>query len=410
MQYFFELGTNPALCLAEISAVFKENLPTGKNFYLSDDKKILIISAPSRLPAKDLINKLGGVIKIGLIQAVVKIGNLPRQEIEKELFARSLALLLPAAQTKQKKFLFGFSVYGQSLPGRRLGLEIKKIFTEKGIASRFVTSRRNQLSSVVVATNKLVGQGYELVLIKAGAQIFLGQTLTVQPFKDWSMRDYGRPARDDAAGMLPPKLARIMINLAQILPSQILLDPFCGSGTTLTEALLLGYKNLIGTDIDRQAIKNTSANLAWLKDKYHLPAANIKLRQSSVNDLPQKLPLASLDAIVTEPYLGPARGRINIKRQIKELSALYSEALRVFARLLRPAGRIVMVWPVFRPQPKSRMSQCRFVKPDLSKFKIINPLWPDFRPWVDLSPRQTIIYGRPQARIWREIVVLKLIS
>ena len=58
---------------------------------------------------------------------------------------------------------------------------------------------------------------------------FLGQTLVVQPFKVLSKRDFGRPARDDHSGMLPPKLAQIMINLARRnddISTKTILDPF----------------------------------------------------------------------------------------------------------------------------------------------------------------------------------------
>ena len=90
-----------------------------------------------------------------------------------------------------------------------------------------------------------------------GQQFSLAQTEAVQPFEQFSARDFGRPGRDDLSGMLPPKLAIIMINLAQTPLNSILLDPFCGSGTILSEAVLLGYTNLIGTDISEKAIADS---------------------------------------------------------------------------------------------------------------------------------------------------------
>ena len=35
----------------------------------------------------------------------------------------------------------------------------------------------------------------------------------MQDFEQWGARDYGRPSRDAVRGMLPPKLARMMVNL-----------------------------------------------------------------------------------------------------------------------------------------------------------------------------------------------------
>ena len=93
----------------------------------------------------------------------------------------------------------------------------------------------------------------------------------MQPFKDLSRLDFGRPARDDFSGMLPPKLAQIMINLAQVQnPEALIIDPFCGSGTILSEALLMGYKDLLGSDISPKAIADTYKNISWIKDLYKI--------------------------------------------------------------------------------------------------------------------------------------------
>jgi hypothetical protein len=44
--------------------------------------------------------------------------------------------------------------------------------------------------------------------------------MALQDFESYSKRDYGRPARDPRTGSLPPKLAQILINLAE--PNKIL--------------------------------------------------------------------------------------------------------------------------------------------------------------------------------------------
>src|SRR5205823_3602162 len=99
----------------------------------------------------------------------------------------------------------------------------------------------------------------------------------VQPFEQFSARDFGRPGRDDLSGMLPPKLAIIMINLAANDTISVLLDPFCGSGTILSEALLLGYKNLIGSDISEKAVADTKTNLDWIANKFRRDLPDIKI-------------------------------------------------------------------------------------------------------------------------------------
>jgi len=69
-----------------------------------------------------------------------------------------------------------------------------------------------------VEENDLLASGGEHVLMGVEGKLMIGQTEAVQPYKQWSARDFGRPARDPKSGMLPPKLARLMINLSGVDP------------------------------------------------------------------------------------------------------------------------------------------------------------------------------------------------
>ncbi len=390
MTYFFILGSNPALSIEELSVVF--NLSSlEKTVYELLQANVFILTTERKFDAGQMIKKLGGTIKIGKITAIVK-------KNEKEKILPEITKLL---KPKAKKFKFGFSYYGpKKFNIQKLAMAVKKFLREKEISCRWVTSREKNLSSVVVEQNKLTTQGIEIALIENNKNILIGQTLIVQPFKELSFRDYGRPARDDYAGMLPPKLAQIMINLSGAKPIDTILDPFCGSGTILTEAMLMNYQNLIGSDISTKAINDTKKNIDWTKNKFPISNFKLQLHNEDVAGLSKFILPKSIGAIITEPYLGPPRGKVNIKQTVKKLENLYSESLAEFKKMLKTNGRIVMVWPIFQ--------QSIFLFPDLNGFEIISPIPQNIKnnKLIELTARKTIIYGRPGQKIWREIAVL----
>ena len=418
------------MSLAELAAVFSHR---GKLSLIQTN--IAILETDKEIKA-NIINKIGGTVKFGLIQDEVgAIHESPLQAIIK--FAKPRRGDSRIAPT-QGKFMFGISNYGKNnVNTKALAMEFKKLLKQSGTNSRWVISREPTLSSVVVEQNKLTtDRGVEIVIIQFNNKLLLGKTLAVQPFKELSFRDYGRPARDDRSGMLPPKLAQIMINLAimppfppeadppraetefggvNILPltkgeikegvwDKVILDPFCGSGTILTEAILMGYEHIIGADISNRAVANTKTNIEWTQKNYELKIKNFELLNIDATQISKSITPNSVDAIVTEPYLGPQRGFFDINKTVCELELLYTKSLLEFKKILKPGGRIVMVWPSFYDKRKNI-----FLNPDLSDFKIINPIPENLQTniFVKLTSRNTIIYGRELQKVWREIVVLE---
>lgn len=404
-QYFFVLGNNPTLSIAEISAIF----PNAKKEIINKD--ILIIKSEQDINPKNLIKKLGGTIKIGNIQnEITDITNYKNILI----CAKNLIII----NAIKGKFKFGISYYGnKKINTNVVGMEIKKYLRGKKISCRWVTSKESTLSSVVVEQNKLTSKGIEIILIKKDNNILIGKTLSTQPFKEISRRDYGRPARDDKSGMIPPKLAQIMINLTESPHKNnkdtILLDPFCGSGTILTEAMLLGYKNIIGSDISQIAINDTGINIEWIKKNYECQMTNYKLIKSDIIQLSKFVKPSSVDKIITEPYLGPQRGQFNIYKTIQELEKLYAQSLNEFKKIIKKNGKIVMIWPIFTKKTKSGSNQMLFAsninQTLFNGFKIINPIPRELKnnKFIKLTQRNTIIYGREGQKIWREIIFLQ---
>ncbi len=421
MTYFFILGNNPTLSIAEIISVVSEDIDKIQEI----SSEFLILKTKKSLDADDLQKRLGGTIKIGQI-----IG---KTELDASDLAEKIIEILPRGF---KKIYFGFSVYpvrslkiyGGSNPPREfknkkieeriktVALGIKKNLREKGISSRWVSSKQQVLSSVIVKKNKLLNQGAEIVLLIGKNEVFLGKTLSCQEFEEYSFYDFARPFRVIEKGMLPPKLAKIMINLSSCSPRQgrdkVLLDPFCGSGTILQQAVLMGYRNVIGTDKSKEAVVYSQKNLNWLVEKRKTRdnrpeiQVNIKIFQCDVREISEKLSVNSVDFVVTEPYLGPLRITSDNQQSIIEnLSGLYVSAFKELKKVLKPGGTMVVVFPVY--------NKLHFL-PILEELKKIGwrrqSLLPDFllkNKVINITDRQSVIYSRPNQVVLREILIFK---
>jgi tRNA G10 N-methylase Trm11 len=300
----------------------------------------------------------------------------------------------------EKRINFGFSLYSlnTNVPKKlvksiqKIGLRLKKDFKAKGNSARFVISRDKALSSVVVTENKLIERGADIYLLVAKDKIYLGKTLAVQDYKQFIRRDFKRPDRDAKSGMLPPKLAQIMVNLSQAKPDDVLLDPFCGSGTVLQEAQLLGIQKVIGTDISPKAVQDTKSNLEWLKSNFNLSSFS-QIFQSDIKDFLNKFK-EKVDVIVTEPFLGPPlkgnESMDQIKSISKELSQLYLGSFQVFTQILKEEGRIVIVFPILK---KGNQEIALEIDQEIEK--------------IGFMIKERVQYSRPDQKVLREILVLK---
>jgi tRNA G10 N-methylase Trm11 len=354
MKYYFILGKNPVLSRAEVLAVLnKAEVRSPKSEVFG---KILFVETEDELDSDWLNSQLGGTVKIGKVLDSVK----SLDEFEDKFFE--------LVNFGAGKAFFGFSLYSLSTAinpknfQKRLNaiaMNIKsRLKEEKDISSRYVVSKEPELSSVIVAKNKLLKNGAEICFFFTNEEVIFGQTLAVQEFEEFGARDFSRPGRDDVSGMLPPKLARMMINLAQVKTDATILDSFCGSGTILQEAIVLGYSNLTGTDNSDKAVRDSLNNLEWLERKAEVrsPKAEairkkVEVFKLDVKDLSLKFKANSIDAIVTEPFLGPpVRGnesQAQVEKTIAMLESLYLSAFVQFAKVLVKGGKVVMVFPIY---------------------------------------------------------------
>ncbi|MGD6852980.1 MAG: DNA methyltransferase [Candidatus Bathyarchaeia archaeon] len=131
-----------------------------------------------------------------------------------------------------------------------------------------------------------------LIGIITDNKLVLGLKLTDITSKTFSER---RPRKKPFfhPSAMPSKMARCMVNLAHAKAESILLDPFCGTGTTLIEATFIGCR-AVGVDAQRRMILGTKKNL----EHFHIDAEGLLLADS------RKIPLSKADAVVTDPPYG----------------------------------------------------------------------------------------------------------
>jgi tRNA (guanine6-N2)-methyltransferase len=128
-------------------------------------------------------------------------------------------------------------------------------------------------------------------------------------------------------GSLKPPVAAALVLLADQKKPGSIVDPFCGGGTILTEASMLGY-TAIGGDIDTNALLASQENLLTAD----IPS---QISQWDATQLP--LPSESFGAVVTNLPWG---------RQVEVLpglTPLYTKACQEIERILVPEGRAVIL-------------------------------------------------------------------
>jgi 23S rRNA G2445 N2-methylase RlmL len=131
---------------------------------------------------------------------------------------------------------------------------------------------------------------------------------------------------------LRPTLAAAMVRMAEVRPGQFVLDPMCGAGTILAEALaVLGQSrhpsSICGGDLEQQAVRIAAANLRRL--------GRALLCRWDATRLP--LPGGSVDHLISNPPFGKQIGRP------EDIGPLYRRMVREYDRVLKPNGRAVLL-------------------------------------------------------------------
>lgn len=337
----FILGRTPDLAYLELQSLYPEVERVAPG----------VACIQELIDGKKVMAQLGGTIKI------------VHEVSEVEILSQEALMSVLQSQVVHGKIVFGVSIYGdKNRVSASILRQLKDDFVHRGVSTRYIEAKHEaSLSSVVIAKQHVVDL---VIVVKEGAYI-LGITDAVQDFEDWNTRDFGRPTVDPHKGMLPPKVARMIVNIAsrgiREQKKRMLLDPFCGVGTVVTEALLTGWQ-VIGSDISEDAIQKTEKNIAWIRSQYGLLQRDAPtLFVGDATHASERCPANSIDAVVTEPFMGdPTIGGKQkqlavdqVKNTLKGLEKLYIGCLREWVHCIKSGGCVVIALPEYAIQGRT---------------------------------------------------------
>jgi len=348
VKYLFVLGRNVELSVAEIKSFLERE---GIKFKVISIVKNGILIETERI-LRGIVDQLGGTISIGEVLAEGDV-----KEIMEKLDSKSLY------NVKGNKLNYAvFDFNGKD--SERILFYLKNRFrkeglkaTEKKLTGRISLQSGEKVSKV---SSNLIDEQYFLF------EKSFGRIIEETDYEKIEKRDMGKPVRRSELS-ISPRLAKILINLSKVKQGEILLDPFCGIGTILQEALLQNVK-VIGVDKDRKAIDCSELNLKWFnfnKENYTL-----------INGDSSIIKILEVDGIATEPDLGELQKRMPSEEKAKEITKnfekLMSNVLKNLKKYVRQKaeplansslksqvkGRIVFTAPLI--QTENKRIPCNF--------------------------------------------------
>lgn len=405
-QYIAILGRQPAFGVAELESVFG-----GKSV------KILSPESAQFESKKFDIQNFGGILKAGKI--ISQIDTSDWQKVSNKIIADCISLL----SSYEGKITFGISAYNFKINYReiqKVGIILKQSLKKHNVSMRLIPNSENALSSATSHHNKLgLSQNkIELIIIKTNdGKTIIASSTGSQNITAYANRDQARPKRDAFVGMLPPKLAQIMINLAignikskslnsdpkSIPPKDgippkavVVLDPFCGTGVILQEAAIMGY-SVYGTDLSEKMIRYSRDNLNWLIDT-HYKQFEWYLHEGDAMTTKWRQPI---NAVVCESYLGqpfsapPSPAKLS--EVVDNCNYIITEFLRNLRDQIEPGTPICIAVPAWRNKDGS-----------FTHLPIIDTVARfGYKPHEFLNvSKNDLIYYRPDQVVARELLVL----
>lgn len=329
------LGRQPELSIAELERVFE---------------RVAWFTPETALVDCDNLNieRLGGTQKAGRVIDEFQTTDWHRvsQQIINQ-YSKQLA-------AKTGKITLGISAYGFDVSTRevqKVGLVLKGKLKNSGPSLRLIPNQTIALSTATSHHNKLglAANKIELLIVKGVSSTIVAESVGAQNITALAQRDQGRPKRDAFVGMLPPKLAQMIVNFAVGNNQQLtVLDPFCGTGVLLQEAALLGY-SVYGTDISEKMIRYSRDNLNWLETSILGHKIDWYLHEGDAVTTKWRAPIL---AVASETYLGQPFSAPPSESKLKEVRGNCNHIIGGFlanlSKQLQPGTTVALAVPAWR--------------------------------------------------------------
>jgi tRNA G10 N-methylase Trm11 len=389
--YVSLLGRQPELSLAELEQVFGDVTVHAE------------IAGIFQHTADPDIQRLGGSTKLGKLVAEFEAQDWAR--LSKKIVQHYTEQL----RTFDGKITIGISVYGKTVAPRdvqRTGLSLKSALKKHNVSVRLIPNDGQELSTATSHHNKLglAPNKLELLVVYSRRTVLIAESCGTQNITALAARDQGRPKRDAFVGMLPPKLALMMVNLSGIASindtlaasTKRILDPFCGTGVVLQEAALLGY-DVYGTDLAEKMVDYSRANMDWLAQKHSIGSVTIE-----AGDATEHAWQGPITAVIAESYLGqpfsapPAPDKLDKVRRI--VDHIVSSFLTNLHAQLEPGTHLCIAVPAWR----DGAGRFTFL-PMVSKLESLGYEW-QILATVDTKK---LVYFREDQVVARQLLILK---
>lgn len=371
-QYVFQLWREPELSFAELKCLFQDVSREGDFAFLQWERSHIL----SRT------GELGGTIKIAEIIQL----NISRADLLTASLNEVESCLVP-----EKKLRIAVDTFAPALSS--LAFKIKDTLKKRGNSVRVVQHEPNgRVKNATTLHEKLITNGCELIIIPSKTGFTLARTIWVQDIDAYSQRDMGRE-RSMVVGMMPPKLAQIMVNLATKGDKKLQIwDSFCGLGTTLIESIHGWYTSLLGSDISDAMVQATTKNTAG--KNIHTTIFLFDARKLNTYTLTHPTAIVT-EGMLWKNFTSTTISIPGVLQERKELASLYGDFLSSAHKNMKIQSMVFCL-------PYWNIGREIVFMPDIwqlcSEWKI-DPLC--------LSGKRYLRHIRPGQSVGREIVILR---